>query len=154
MVSVSLVAQNIGTTQARLMERLAESGIHVEQGKYGTPLIRDRDAEMIAEEVREWFEDLWSVEEAADLLKISMPSVKKLKDEGLLKGKRCRWIYTHFDRYTQEELSELIYRFEHAIGGFENGPRPRNIVSEAVKCRFDFPGVEEWERMKERKKGK
>ncbi len=128
---------------------MIDEGIEIKKGEYGAWMMSDADAKRIQEEVAEWRDDMWTGTEAAEAIGISPGSFWKFRNAGLVKGKKCPWIYNRHARFSQDELSEIIYRIEFAAGG--RRARDGGTIEKAIRFHTLFPGVEEYEKIRGKK---
>lgn len=144
LVRIAEAAADLRLDPTLFKNELKKAGIPILKKATGICCIDSADFDRAAKDIRAWKEDLWTATEAIGILKISMHCFHELEDAGLIKGIPCPWSGRYTLRYTQESLSEMLYRFDHVIE--ENcGRRPKNIAAQAIRLRNMFPGVKAYE---------
>lgn len=146
MIRVASVADSICVDRTHLMKKAVEQGVELKKGEYGAWFMSDADAKRIQKEVSEWRDEMWSGNEAAEAIGISAASFWRFRNAGLVKGKKCPWVYSHHAHYSQEELSEILYRIEFAAGG--RRARDHGTLEKAIRFHALFPGVKEYEKIR------
>lgn len=124
-VSINTLAVELHVSAGILARAIENSEIYT----YNDPIygycISLRDAYKIIDEIIDYQEQTYTVDDAARILHREGSTIRRWVREGYIKPVTCRWLSTRKLRFTQEEMSSLVYKLDTAEPDWRTRKRGR-----------------------------
>lgn len=140
------LSREFNLSEKFISRKLDQYGFKVEFDPVeGNFLIPEPTYKIMKRDIEYFEDDCWTTQEVAELLGTSVATVQRLRAKGYLSCIKCRWRSSQKVRHTQEQIEELLFRLEFADLDWRH---EHNLVDVIGSCDREFPGVEEYRKIR------